>query len=243
MNPTDRTTSTQGDEKQFMQRIMRQLHGDAGHYTAAQTQAPQAPRVPDDLVRVLEADADLTSLFCENASAMGMHVQRCTLESLEQAVAGLIREVSVQSASVHAVDETLRGKLDQALQATEVQRVDWPVRSVRDELFDVDLGITQAWIAVAETGSLVAAADTDGGRSLSLVPPNHLAIVRAGDIVADVMDLMRILGDRHADLPSGVSMITGPSKTADIEGVLIKGVHGPGRVWIMVVEQEGSCGS
>jgi L-lactate dehydrogenase complex protein LldG len=64
----------------------------------------------------------------------------------------------------------------------------------------------------------------------SLVPPNHLVLLADSRIVEDLLDL----SISPEDLPSCMTLVTGPSKTADIEGVLITGVHGPGRVQIVL---------
>ena len=90
--------------------------------------------------------------------------------------------------------------------------------------------------ALAETGTLICCTDADHARGHSLAVPLHVAIVRQSDILPDMIDYMaRIHGSSPADLPSAQTLITGPSKTADIEGVLITGVHGPGKVCVLIV--------
>jgi len=124
-----------------------------------------------------------------------------------------------------------------ALAARGIECVDWRGGEGLERLFDVDAGITEVRAGVAETGSLVCASDGGRGRGLSLVPPLHVAIVRASEIVPDLIDVFGELGGLGGGgLPSSVVLITGPSKTADIEGVLITGVHGPREVLVVVVE-------
>lgn len=88
---------------------------------------------------------------------------------------------------------------------------------------------------LAETGTLVVATDADHARSVSLIPPVHIAIVPASRILPDMLDYWQKVG---RDIPSNQVFITGPSKTADIEGVLVTGVHGPRVVEILIVKDQ-----
>jgi L-lactate dehydrogenase complex protein LldG len=114
----------------------------------------------------------------------------------------------------------------------EVVRVgDGPVP--RETLFAADIGITGVSALVAETGSLVVAAGPTEPRSTSLLPPVHIAIASKEQIVPDLFDLLEGYGDGTRP-PSNLVLITGPSKTGDIELKLVTGVHGPGEVHVIV---------
>ncbi|MFN5496644.1 MAG: lactate utilization protein C, partial [bacterium] len=103
-----------------------------------------------------------------------------------------------------------------------------------DLLFDCEVGITDVDCAIAESGSLVVS--TNGRiRNAWVTPPIHIAIVRASPILPDLVDLFETRPDT-LDAAS-TTIITGPSKTADIEGVLVTGVHGPAAVEIVLVDQ------
>ena len=97
-------------------------------------------------------------------------------------------------------------------------------------------GLTICELAVAQTGGLVQAAGPGGGRILSLLPPLHVALVREADVLPDMAALARALIDqeRFPLGPPALALISGPSKTADIEGTMIRGVHGPGRVELIL---------
>jgi L-lactate dehydrogenase complex protein LldG len=97
-----------------------------------------------------------------------------------------------------------------------------------------DLGVTGATAAIAATGSLVVEADVAGGRTASLLPPVHLAVVSESAIVARTADVLRRLGT-PGRLPSNLTLITGPSRSADIEQIIAMGVHGPVAVEIGLV--------
>jgi L-lactate utilization protein LutC len=103
-------------------------------------------------------------------------------------------------------------------------------------LYECDAGVTDARAGIAETGSLVCVAGPGRGRGLSLVPPVHIAVLWASDLVADLIDVWAPRGPIGIAASSSTVLITGPSKTADIEGVLITGVHGPREVHIVLIE-------
>lgn len=114
-----------------------------------------------------------------------------------------------------------------------------PAGERRVRTFAADFGITGVDWGVAETGSLVVCARPGGqGRSVSLLPKLHAAICTPAQLVPDLFDLFRELGLEHSarGLPSNVTLITGPSKTGDIQLKLTTGVHGPGEVHALVYE-------
>lgn len=96
-----------------------------------------------------------------------------------------------------------------------------------------DLGISRARAAIAETGTLVL--DARGGRRVQLLVPTHVILVRVEDIHST---LSEALVDLRDDLPSALGLHSGPSKSADIGQVMVRGVHGPGRVIALVLGPE-----
>jgi L-lactate dehydrogenase complex protein LldG len=98
---------------------------------------------------------------------------------------------------------------------------------IRDAEFVADCGITSADYGIAETGTLALLAGPGQGRAVSLLPPMHIAVLRASDIVYDLSALFERVESERKELPSALTFITGPSRTADIELVLTVGVHGP----------------
>jgi L-lactate dehydrogenase complex protein LldG len=107
-----------------------------------------------------------------------------------------------------------------------------PPGGERDTLFGADIGITGVDHIVAETGSVAILARPDEPRSLSLLPPVHIAVADRAQLVPDLFDLFEALHE----MPSCVSLITGPSKTGDIELRLVTGVHGPGELHVIVID-------
>jgi L-lactate utilization protein LutC len=97
-----------------------------------------------------------------------------------------------------------------------------------------DVGITSADYVLADTGSLVMLASPEEARLVSLLPPAHIAIVNRQRILTCLDELFTILPD-PAKQTSSMVLITGTSRTADIEQILIKGVHGPGKLHVVIV--------
>jgi len=105
---------------------------------------------------------------------------------------------------------------------------------LRDACASADVGITSADYALADTGSLVMLASPDEARLVSLLPPVHIAVVPRERLLTGLDELFTLLPN-PAEQTSSLVLITGPSRTADIEQVLIKGVHGPGMVHVVLV--------
>ncbi len=98
----------------------------------------------------------------------------------------------------------------------------------------VDVGITSADYALADTGTLVMLASPQEARMISLLPPAHIAVVPRGRILTGLDELFSLL-PLPAESTSSMVLITGPSRTADIEQILVRGVHGPGLLSVVVV--------
>ena len=230
------TSSTLGDTRDaFMARVREALEHDA---TAAPAEPP--PAVDESLVRLASSAENLVDRFEAGATAVGMKVYRCEQAALSLKLGSVLDLIGVTTAAAGIGTLGRLFDLDATLAAHHVERVDW--QDVPDganpfePLYDVGVGITDVAAALAETGTLVAHSGRGRSRGLSLVPPFHIALVRKSDILPDMIDYWdRLQGIPGPELPSSQSFITGPSKTADIEGQLITGVHGPGAVHILLI--------
>ena len=98
-----------------------------------------------------------------------------------------------------------------------------------------DIGVTSADYALAETGTLVMLSSRHEARLVSLLPPVHVAIIPRSRILANLDELLSLL-PKPAEQSSSMVLITGPSRTADIEQILVRGVHGPGEIYAVIVE-------
>ena len=105
-------------------------------------------------------------------------------------------------------------------------------------LADCDASITTCENLVARTGTIVMTAATQSGRTASVYAPIHICIAHTRQLVYDVKDALQSVKEKYAgNLPSLITFASGPSRTADIEKTLVVGVHGPGEVYVFLVDQ------
>jgi L-lactate dehydrogenase complex protein LldG len=107
----------------------------------------------------------------------------------------------------------------------------------RESFFAAEIGISGVDYLVAETGTVVLHSGPDQPRSLSLLPPVHIAIAERKQLVPDLFDLFPSSNEQARTLPSCITFITGPSKTGDIELRLVTGVHGPGEIHVILIDR------
>jgi L-lactate utilization protein LutC len=130
--------------------------------------------------------------------------------------------------------------LESALAAlgVEVRLAAWLAEmEARRVFFAAEMGISGVDHVIAETGTLALETRPDQPRAASLLPPVHIAVAHRRQILPDLFDLF--VGRWQEDgLPSCLSLITGPSKTGDIELKLVTGVHGPGELHLVLVHAD-----
>lgn len=101
------------------------------------------------------------------------------------------------------------------------------------DLESCSVGITECDALIAQTGSVLVTSRSAGGRALSVLPPHHVVLARRSQLVGDLTDAFELLKRKYAsNYPSLISFITGPSRTGDIERILVLGAHGPRRLTI-----------
>lgn len=101
-----------------------------------------------------------------------------------------------------------------------------------DLLPSAGAGVTGAAFGVAATGTVAVPCGVGSPRGVSLVPPAHICLVRASDVVEDLAEALGLL----SSMPSAVAWISGPSRSADLEMTLTLGVHGPASVDVVVID-------
>ena len=113
-----------------------------------------------------------------------------------------------------------------------------PLEAWKDSLFSsVDAGFTVARSGIATTGTLVLAPDAGTPRTVSLVPPLHVALVYASTLHADLHAAVH--AERWwAGMPTNLVLVSGPSKTSDIQQTLAYGAHGPAALWVVIVDDD-----
>ena len=103
-----------------------------------------------------------------------------------------------------------------------------------EELESCDVAITECDALIAQTGSVLVTSHSAGGRALSVLPPHHVVIAKRNQLLPDLSEGFALVKERYgSNYPSFVSFITGPSRTGDIERVLVLGAHGPRKLTIV----------
>jgi L-lactate dehydrogenase complex protein LldG len=184
-------------------------------YLAARRQGPR-PALPVDLVR----------RFLDRAADMSSTTERIdAIEAVPAAVARYAASVGVADAG--------------AVCWPELASLDWGAAGVavdvRPTVGDDALGITGCFCAIAETGTLVFASSADSPSATFLLPETHVAVVRAAQVVAGMEDAFARLREERTEMPRALNLVSGPSRTGDIEQTIVLGAHGPRRVHIVLV--------
>jgi L-lactate dehydrogenase complex protein LldG len=123
----------------------------------------------------------------------------------------------------------------QADERLTICRYSKPVERWKQELFtDIEVGVTGTRGAIAATGSLILWPDASEPRLMSLVPPVHIALVEADSIYPDLSTAMA-KQEWSSGMPTNALLISGPSKTADIEQTLAYGIHGPQQLIVLIL--------
>lgn len=106
---------------------------------------------------------------------------------------------------------------------------------LREACATAGAGITSADYVLADTGTLVMLSSAEEARLISLLPPAHIAVVPTDRILTGLDELFSVLPN-PGDVTSSMVLITGPSRTGDIEMTLVRGVHGPGEITVVLVD-------
>ncbi len=247
-------------QEAFISRIRRalQVQVDASHSASPSNATPIPESTPEPAeairARLRPQRAALVARLQDELRAVGGQVVR--VESVAEATQYVTRLAGEYEADLvvrweDALLEML--EVDAALQEQNVEvRTAAPPhedaaamaeqrQNLRDLLARADIGLSGADYVIAETGTLALSTLPGQMRGVSLLPPVHVAVVKHSQIVASMADCLAMLQDEgRADLPhrltSCISFITGPSRTGDIELSLTIGVHGPGELHLVILD-------
>ncbi len=187
---------------------------------------------------------DVCASFAAEANAVGGQARVVAdFDAARLLLSEWLQEKRPASALVWRHDLLAKLRLGELLAELGIAQLDYetlsamPREARRTTTFAADVGITTADFAIAETGTLAVFARPGQERLASLSPPCHIAVVERRQILPDLFDLFAKLDEAgHDELPSNLTLITGPSKTGDIELQLTTGVHGPGDWRVIVVD-------
>jgi len=185
--------------------------------------------------------AELVSSFGRELQAVGGRMIGPVAPA--EVAARIVDIARERAAKLVAVGQGLASDMNaiaQALQASGVAivrtgRVDSTTRgAMREQLAHADAGVAEADYAIASTGTLAVLSDEGRPSALTLLPPNSIVIVRIDRMVPDLAAAMAAFGPAALEAHR-MTLITGPSRTADIEKRIVMGVHGPKSLDVIVV--------
>ncbi len=245
------------ERTEFLQHIRSSL-GRSEPLTAPADDPPAARGPASELTgRVETAEQHATSDSSELMAALAVAGETAgwvvreaaNVEEAGRYVLDVARDLEARSAvhSLHrVVQEALGGDLFSGtgidLTPVAVDRADEAAErdsraTLRAAMAAADLGITGVDYAIAETGTCVIIPTAGSSRLVSLLPPVHIALIERGQVLPSLDELftLRRRDFIDGDLGSYMNLITGPSRTADIEYKLVTGVHGPGEVHMVLI--------
>ena len=195
---------------------------EAARYLAARAQGPR-PAMP----------ADLLQRFMSRATDMESTVQRVAdRAAIPAAVARYVEALDLPPAIAAQ-------KSHQGVCWPEFADLDWKGVgldiAVRPTLGADRLGITGTFCAIAETGTLVVLTGAAAQTATTLLPDTLVAVVQAERIVSGMEEAFALVRAERGALPRAINLISGPSRTGDVEQTIVLGAHGPFRVHILVV--------
>lgn len=208
------------------QRILKRLRNNRP--LAAQTPAVYAKPLGWDHERCITA-------FTERMQAVRGEVHRVPRSEWPEWIA---RELPERGMHRVLAGKGKRGDaVAAALPELQIRRYVEPIERWKNDLFtEIDVAITGSRAGLAESGSLVLWPDADEPRLMSLVPPAHIALLDADTIYENFAALLAAQNWTSIGMPTNALLISGPSKTADIEQTLAYGIHGPKQLITLILE-------
>lgn len=183
---------------------------------------------------------EIVEKFFTEAEKIGVSIARTAPSNVAETVTKVALDMGGGKVLFAETKEAKQCALEQALNKAELEAVAWDSSRGHEEIMlaqSSDIGITFAYGGIAETGSVIQASSKESGRSICTIPASHIAIVNKSKIFARIGDALDTLRkDFGGNMPSNVTIISGPSATADIELVRVVGVHGPVHTAIVFVE-------
>jgi len=238
------------EREDFLKRIREALrHPESGGARNQGQSSTLAEPLKDVMAPV--PSGELVSKFeKELEKVAGVAYRATTVAELETTLREILVSAEAQAAVLSRHPLPAQLGLEEKLRTWGIAVSVWPAdessateatgRAFREQAFSAAVGITGVDFVLAETGSLVLTSLTGGSQLASLAPPVHVALYRRDQVVESLDEVLAGLPvDRDPAEPSpgrSVVFITGTSRTADIEQILIRGVHGPRHVHAILVE-------
>jgi L-lactate dehydrogenase complex protein LldG len=194
-----------------------------------------------------ERSAELADQMATAAEVIGWKVHRAgNPEDVADLIAGICEEKNAKSVlrSTHDVFNEIQ--VDAAVTNTgatlgitehEGDNSQEMIDDSKTKAFAADIGITGVDYAIAETGTVVLRPRSGLSRLVSLAPPTHIAVLRPGEVLDSLDELFAMERNDYlsGNIAGSMNLISGPSKTADIEGTTVTGIHGPLEVHLIIL--------
>ena len=201
------------------------------------THSPDVAWTPKEEPRESPWIEDPPARFIEELEALGGHARRvATIEDARGYVLDLARQRGAKRLVRWDVEELEEMGVDGPLGEAGVEVAVWrDLDDFREVAGKADIGLSTAVWAIAETGSIVIEGGPGRGRTVTLLPPTHVAVVPVDRMLRTVPEAIgKYTGEGNA-LPANVTFHTGPSRSGDIEMNIFVGMHGPGDVHVILV--------
>lgn len=169
----------------------------------------------------------LAVLFAEQLTSQAGQFVYCESEvQLMENLLALIEERGLRK--IHVWEPSIQAILD---------KYELPYYPNDEDMMEMEVGITTCEALVARQGSVMVSSANAGGRRLTIFPETHVVIAHSRQLVLDIKDALAGMQRKYgAILPSSISFITGPSRTADIEKTLVFGAHGPKALYVFLMD-------
>ena len=209
--------------------------GELGHKRQFKNQLPvinDSDTFRQWLPQVGETWDEQAALFASNSEALKAEFVLCENEDdLIHKLTALKAECGWKKIATHKSTFT-----EKVLSQMDVSSIHTDGGYEIDDLESCDVGITECDALIAQTGTVLVTTQSAGGRALSVLPPHHVVIARREQLLPDLTAAYALLHERYkSTFPTTISLITGPSRTGDIERILVLGAHGPKRLTIFCV--------
>jgi L-lactate dehydrogenase complex protein LldG len=179
---------------------------------------------------------DRIALFAKLSEMLKTEFVVCTnIKAAAKHLTKLAQENGWKSVATHGgeLSDALAGKLSETVSLLKVDG-----GYDKSALEACDAGLTECECLIAQTGSVCVTTRSSGGRALSVLPPHHVVIACKSQLLPDLTASYELLAQKYATsgYPSYMGFITGPSRTGDIERILVLGAHGPKRLTVLLCE-------
>ncbi len=175
-----------------------------------------------------EIDMDLLSCFCKELGAVNGQVIVC--ENKSEVYARIL-----DLTSKHEITEV--GCIEPEI-LKELSKLGLELSNADGDFGNMQLGITGCEYLVARTGSVIVTSRLASGRKMNVFPPTHVIVASQSQLVGFLDEAINRISEKYKNnIPSTISVVTGPSRTADIEKSLVLGAHGPKELFVLISKE------